>query len=216
MDTALATIVFTALCLAALGFALWRPDAGRLALGLFFIVMAVGVNVVVVLASPDGLLDLDRTAPLLSPWWVFEQVVAKAPATSSLLVASYGVATGLMMMKGGRRGSLGLAGGIVLLLVIAPLGPWTVPSLILAVALGAILLRDPRPPSSLRGVESGSPGVRRVPLGEDGAQNLAPAGAVPCPPDQGERLSASPGQVLPRWPARPPSPGITLEPRPRR
>jgi hypothetical protein len=175
MDTALAAIVFTAFCLVALGFAIWRPDAGRLVLGLFFIIMAVGVNVVFVLASPDGLLDLDRPAPLLSPWWVFEHVVAEAPATSSLLVASYGVATGLMMMKGGRWGSLGLTGGIVLLLVIAPLGPWTVPSLILTVALGAILLRDPRPPSSLRGVESGSPGARRAPLGKDGAQKGAPA-----------------------------------------
>ena len=175
MDTAPATIVFTAFCLVALGFALWRPDAGRLVLGLFIIMMAVGVEVVFVLASPDGFVDLDTTAPLLSPWWVFAHVVAKAPATFSLLVASYGVAIGLMMMKGGRWGSLGLAGGIVLLLIIAPLGPWTVPGLIMAAALGAILLRDPRLPSSLRGVESGSPDARRVRLGKDCAQKGAPA-----------------------------------------
>lgn len=175
MDTAPATIVFTALCLAAFGFALWRPDAGRLVLGLFFIIMAVGVKVVFVMASPDGFVDLDTTAPVLSPWWVFEHVVAKAPASFSLLVASYGVAIGLMMVKGGRWGSLGLAGGIVLLLVIAPLCPWTVPGLIMAAALGAILLRHPRPPSSLRGVESGSPDARRVPLGKDRAQKGAQA-----------------------------------------
>ncbi len=125
--------------------------------------MAVGVNVVFVLAAPDGFVDLDTTAPLLSPWWVFVHVVAKAPAIFSLLVASYGVAIGLMMMKGGRWGSLGLAGGIVLLLIIAPLGPWTVPGLIMAAALGAILLRDPRLPSSLRGVESGSPDAEAGP-----------------------------------------------------
>jgi hypothetical protein len=175
MDTAPATIVFTAFCLAALGFALWRPDAGRLVLGLFFIIMAVGGKVVFVMASRDGFVDLDTTAPLLSPWWVFEHVVAKAPATFSLLVASYGVAIGLMMVKGGRWGSLGLAGGIVLLLVIAPLCPWTVPGLIMAAALGAILLRDPRPSSSLRGVEAGSPDARCVPLGKDCAQKGVPA-----------------------------------------
>ena len=175
MDTAPATIVFTAFCLVASGFALLRPDAGRLVLGLFVCIMAVGVEVVFLLASPDGFVDLDTTAPLLSPWWVFVHVFAKAPATFSLLVVSYGVAIGLMMMKGGRWGSLGLAGGIVLLLIIAPLGPWTVPGLIMAAALGAILLRDPRLPSSLRGVESGSPDARRVLLGEDGAQEGAPA-----------------------------------------
>ena len=169
------TIIWAAICLVALGLALRRPAAGRVVIGLFFIIIAVGVEVAFVLASPDGFVDLDTTAPLLSPWWVLARVVAKAPVTFSLLVASYGVAIGLMMVKGGRWGSLGLAGGIVLLLVIAPLCPWTVPGLIMAAALGVILLRDPRPPSSLRAVESGSPDATRVPLGKDCAKKGAPA-----------------------------------------
>ena len=120
--------------------------------------MAVGVNVVFVLAAPDAFVDLGTSAPLLSPWgWVFEHVVAKAPAVFGLLVASYEVTIGLMMLKGGQWGSLGVVGGIVFLLVIAPLGPWTVPNLIMAAALGAILLRDPRLPSRLRSVSSGPP-----------------------------------------------------------
>jgi len=176
MDMAQQTIVWTAFCLVALGLALWRPGAGRLALGIFFIIMAIGVNVVFVLAAPDGFVDLGTSAPLLAPWgWVFEHVVAKAPAVFGLLVASYEVTIGLMMMKGRQWGSLGLAGGIVFLLVIAPLGPWTVPNLILAAALAAILLRDLRPPSSLRGVSSGPPDARRVHLGEGSAQKVVPA-----------------------------------------
>ena len=156
MDMAQQTIVWTAFCLVALGLALWRPDAGRLVLGIFFIIMAVGVNVVFVLAAPGGFVDLGTSAPLLSPWgWVFEHVVAKAPAVFGLLVASFEITIGLLMIKGGQWGSLGLLGGIVFLLVIAPLGPWTVPNLIMAAALGAILLRDLRLPSSLRGVSSG-------------------------------------------------------------
>ena len=174
MDTAPATIVFTAFCLVAFGLALWRPDTGRLVLGLFVFIMAVGVEVVFLLASPDAFVDLGTSAPLLSPWWVLVHVVAKAPATFSLLVASYGVAMGLMMMKGGRWGSLGLAGGIVLLLIIAPLGPWMIPGLIMAAALGAMLLRDPRLPTSLLGVSSGPPGAGRVHPGEDCAQNGVP------------------------------------------
>ena len=176
MDTVQETIIWAAFCLVALGLALWRPGAGRLALGIFFIVMAVGVNVVLVLAAPDEFVDLGTSAPLLSPWgWVFDHVVAKAPAVFSLLVASYEVTIGMMMMKGGQWGSLGLVGGIVFLLVIAPLGPWTVANLILAVALGAILLRDPQLPSSLRAVSSGPPDAQRVHFGEDGAQEGVPA-----------------------------------------
>ena len=82
-------------------------------------------------------------------------MVARAPAVFGLLVASYEVTIGLLMMRVGEWGSLGLLGGIVFLVVIAPLGPWTVPNIIMAAALGAILLRDPRLPSSLRGVSSG-------------------------------------------------------------
>jgi len=169
------TVIWAAFCLVALGLALWRPEAGRLVLGIFFISMAIGVNVVFVLAAPDGFVDLGTSAPLLSPWgWVFAHVVAKAPAVFGLLVASFEVTIGLMMMKGRRWGSLGLVGGIVVLLVIAPLGPWTVPNLIMAAALGAILLRDPRLPSSLRGVSSEPPDARRVHLGKDSAQQTPP------------------------------------------
>jgi hypothetical protein len=156
MAMAQQTIIWAAFCLVALGLAFWRPGAGRRALGIFFIIMAVGVNVVFVLAAPDGFVDLGTSAPLLPPYeWVFEHVVARVPAVFGLLVASYEITIGLLMMKGGQWGSLGLLGGIVFLLVIAPLGPWTVPNLIMAAALVAILLRDPRLPSSLRGVSSG-------------------------------------------------------------
>ncbi|HEY5474647.1 MAG TPA: hypothetical protein VIK32_15850 [Candidatus Limnocylindrales bacterium] len=40
------TLVWTIVCLAALGLCLWRPELGRVVLGIFFIIMAIGVNVV--------------------------------------------------------------------------------------------------------------------------------------------------------------------------
>jgi hypothetical protein len=150
------TIVWATFCLAALGLALWRPGAARRAVGICFVIMAVGINVVFVLAAPDRFVDLGTSAPLLPPYeWVFGHVVARAPAFFGLLVASYEITVGLLMVKGGQWGILGLLGGIVFLLVIAPLGPWTVPNLILAAALGAMLLRDGQLPSGLRGVSSG-------------------------------------------------------------
>jgi hypothetical protein len=163
------TTVWAAFCLVALGLALWRPRAGRRALGVVFVVMAVGVNVVFVLAAPDGFVDLGTRAPLLPPYeWVFEHVVARAPVAFGLLTASFEVTVGLLMITGGQWGSLGLLGGIVFLLVVSPLGPWTVPNLIMAAALGAILLREP-------GLLAGCPDARRVALGKDGAQKAATA-----------------------------------------
>ena len=67
MDMVQQTIVWAAFCLVALGLALWRPGAGRRALGIFFIIMAVGINVVFVLAAPDGFVDLGTTCAAASP-----------------------------------------------------------------------------------------------------------------------------------------------------
>jgi hypothetical protein len=60
------TIIWAAICLVSLGLALWRPAAGRLVLGLFFIIIAVGAEVAFVVALPGGFTELDTSAPLLS------------------------------------------------------------------------------------------------------------------------------------------------------
>jgi len=136
------TLIWTVVCLAALGLCLWRPELGRVVLGVFFIVMAVGVNVVFVLVAPDGFVKLGTDAPLIPLYrWVFEHIVAEAPAVFGLLVAAFEIAVGLLMLKGGRRTSWGPIGGIVFLVAITPLGPWTLPNLIMAAALGVILWR---------------------------------------------------------------------------
>jgi len=134
------TLVWAVVCAGALGLSLWRPNVGRVVLGVFFIVMALGVNVVFVLVDPDGFVKLGTNAPLLSPYeWVFVHIVSKAPAVFGLLVAAFEIAIGLLMLFGGRRTNWGLIGGIVFLVAIAPLGPWTLPNLIMAAAMGVIL-----------------------------------------------------------------------------
>jgi hypothetical protein len=154
------TVVSAIFCLVALGLALWRPGAGRLALGTFFVVMAVAVSVVFVLVAPDGFVNLGTHAQVLFPYeWAFAEVIAKAPAVFGLLVASYQFTVGLLMIKGGQWGGLGLLGGIVFLVVISPLVPWTVPNLVMAAALVSILVRDPR----LRHDPSRSPDDGREP-----------------------------------------------------
>jgi len=136
------TLVWTVVCLAALGLCLWRPELGRVVLGVFFIVMAVGVNVVYVLVAPDGFVKLGTNAPLIPFYrWAFEHIVDTAPAVFGLLVAAFEIAVGLLMLRGGRRTNWGLIGGIVFLVAITPLGPWTLPNLIMAAALGVVLWR---------------------------------------------------------------------------
>lgn len=136
------TVIWAAVCLAALALCLWRPRAGRIVLGAFFVLMALGVNVVFVLVDPDGFVNLGTDAPLLSIYqWAFENVVATAPVVFGLLVAAFELTVGVLMITDSRWTDWGLMGGIVFLIGITPLGPWTLPNLIMAAALGVVLWR---------------------------------------------------------------------------
>jgi hypothetical protein len=119
-----------------------RPGADRIFLGIFFLVMAIGVNVVLVLISPDlfvGLGTNDALIPLYR--WFFENVVAVAPPLFGLLVAAYEVTIALLMLSKGRYVNWGLIGGIVFLIAITPLGVWTLANPILAVATAYLLAK---------------------------------------------------------------------------
>jgi hypothetical protein len=142
------TIVWAIVCLGALGLCLWRPDLGRVVLGVFFIVMAVGVNVVFVLLAPDGFVKLGTDAALLSAYeWGFRHIVAQAPAVFGLLVAAFEIVVGVLMIRRGPSTRWALLAGIAFLVAITPLGPWTLPNVIMAAALGVIALKGHFAPS---------------------------------------------------------------------
>ena len=144
--------------LAVLVVCLLRPNVGRIFLGIFFLVMAIGVNVVLVLVAPGQFVALGTDAPLtpVLPWF-FENVVALAPPLFGLLAASYEVSIALMMLSKGKYARWGLIGGIVFLVAITPLGVWTLANPILALALVVLLRR--RYDRSL--LEMLRPGARR-------------------------------------------------------
>lgn len=135
-------------CIAVSGLCLFRPHAARIFIGVFFIIMAVGVNVVLTILAPDQFLKLGD-APLLPFYgWIFQNVFAPAPQVVGILAAAGEIAIGLLMLSRGRRVKLGLAGAIVFLIVITPLGIWTLPNPVLAGGL-AWLLKEEYPRSVL-------------------------------------------------------------------
>ena len=69
-------ITFAVLSSLVLVLCVLRPNAGRVFLGLYFLVMAIGVNVVLVFVAPDQFVALgtnDAMVPLYR--WFFENVV---------------------------------------------------------------------------------------------------------------------------------------------
>jgi hypothetical protein len=150
-------------CLLVLLLCLVRPPAGRAFVGVFFLVMAIGVNVVLVLVAPELFVALGTDAPVIPLYrWFFENVVALAPPLFGLLAAAYEITVALMMLSKGSYVKWGLIGGIVFLIGITPLGVWTLANPILAVALALLLRREydksfvemlrPRRPSTVAAV----------------------------------------------------------------
>lgn len=136
-------------CLAVALVCLFWPNAARIFVGSFFIVMAVAVNVVVSAAAPTQFVKLGADAPLVPFYgWFFRTVVAAAPQAVGFAAAAGEIAVGVLILNRGKRVRLGLICGIVFLLVITPLGIWTLPNPILAAGL-ALLLRRNFPSSAL-------------------------------------------------------------------
>lgn len=120
-----------------------RPGAGRIFMGIFFLVMAIGVKVVLVLVAPNLFVALgtnDAIIPLYR--WFFENVVALAPPLFALLAAAYEITIALMMLSKDKYVKWGLIGGIVFLIGITPLGVWTLANPILALTLAYLLTRE--------------------------------------------------------------------------
>ena len=137
-------------CLAVAVLCFFWPNAARIFVGSFFIVMAVAVNVVVVTTAPDQFVKLGADAPLIPAYgWFFRTVVASAPQAVGIAVAAGEIAVGLLILSRGRGARLGLIGAIVFLLIITPLGVWTLPNPIFAAGL-AWLLKGHFPSSVLR------------------------------------------------------------------
>jgi hypothetical protein len=129
-------------CIAVAVFCLLRPSAARIFVGVFFIVMAVGVNVVLTLVAPDQFMKLGE-APLLPLYgWIFQNVFAPAPQVIGILAAAGETVIGLLILSRGSRVKLGLAGAIIFLLAITPLGIWTLPNPVLAAGLAWLLKKD--------------------------------------------------------------------------
>src|SRR5215217_6415559 len=79
-----------------------RPNAGRIFLGHFFLVMAIGVNVVLVFVAPDQFVALGTNDAIVPLYRWFFRSPSLAPPLFGLLAAAYEVAIALLMLSKGR------------------------------------------------------------------------------------------------------------------
>ena len=127
--------------LAMIALCLWKPNAGRIVFGIFFLVMALGVNVTLTLTNVDSYVIYGSNASFGLYRWVFGAVVARSPLFWAVVLIVYETSVGLLMLSRGRSVQLGLLGGILFVLAITPLGIETLSNPLLTVAMGLLLRR---------------------------------------------------------------------------
>jgi hypothetical protein len=138
MERLLAWSIFSAVLIAM---SVYRPNVGRIVAGLFFLAMALGVNLTLILVDAGFYVTYGSQALLPIYRWFFRVVVALSPTFFALLLVVYEVAVGALMLNKGRYVRLGLVGGILFLLAITPLSLETLGNIGTAAAL-ALLLRQ--------------------------------------------------------------------------
>ncbi len=129
-----ATAAFAALCVA-------RPQAGRIAVGLFFLAMALGVNGAILLADPQIYVTFAGQAYIPLYRDVALRVVTPNPALFGLAVMVFELAVATLALQKGRAVTVGLVGMALFQVGIVPLGVEEAPCLLLAAALAYLTTR---------------------------------------------------------------------------
>lgn len=102
---------------------LLRPNAGRIFLGIFFLVMGLGVNLTFVLTQPSFVYDYGAGAWLPLYRTLTEGIIGINPTAFGILLIVFEVAMGLLLLSRGVGVKVGLIGTMVFVLALVPIHP---------------------------------------------------------------------------------------------
>lgn len=108
-------LLFIALCI-------FKPAAGRIFIGVFFLLMALVVNTPLMLTHPELYPAAGAHALLPIYAWFFNSVLPLAPVPFILVLIGVEIAIGCAILSRGQIAHLGLLAGALFCLAIAPLG----------------------------------------------------------------------------------------------
>ena len=137
--SSLFVLAVTILCLA-------KPNAGRIFLGLFFLVMAIGVNGSFTFGNPEAYVDYasDALIPLYRDLAL--RIVELNPVVFGLVLMAFEITMGLLLLHKGKSVKIGLIGTMIFLVGIAPLSFVQIPWLGLIVGEVHLLRKEFDPP----------------------------------------------------------------------
>jgi hypothetical protein len=135
-------IVSSVFVLAVMIFCLIKPNAGRIFLGLFFLVMAIGVNGSFTFTNPRAYIEYASGALIPLYRDIALAIVELNPVLFGLLLMGFEIAMGLLLLHKQKSVRIGLIGTIVFLIGIAPLSFVQIPWLGLVLGEAYLLTKD--------------------------------------------------------------------------
>ncbi|MHC1783043.1 MAG: hypothetical protein AB9891_09860 [Anaerolineaceae bacterium] len=120
-------IISSIFVLAVVSLCIFKPNAGRVFLGCFFLAMAFGVNGVFILTNPQGYVDYLSTSLLPLYRDLTAMTVALNPIPYGLLLMLFETAIGVLILSKGRWVKYGLIGTMVFVIVLAPVSVMQIP-----------------------------------------------------------------------------------------
>ena len=115
--------VIVSFALILLLLALFKPQTGRIVFGVFFLLMAWGVNFPMMLYDPSLYPQAGANSFIPLYRWFFTEVLARYPVPFILMLIGFETAVGVLTLSQGRWVKLGLGLGALFCLGIAWIGP---------------------------------------------------------------------------------------------
>lgn len=123
-------------------FCVWKPQAARILVGLFFGAMALGIHGALILTNPESYVDLAGEAPWATYREVGTALTEPNPLDFGIFMLGFETAIAALILSRGRAVTWGLLGAILFLIGITPLGLEEVPNIILAAGIGFLLTQE--------------------------------------------------------------------------
>ena len=119
-----------------------KPNAGRIFLGFFFLVMAIGVNGSFTFTNPQGYVDYASEAMIPLYRDIALAVVKLNPVVFGLLLMAFEIAMGLLLLHKRNIVKIGVVGTMVFLIGISPLSLLQLPWLGLLIGQAYLLTKE--------------------------------------------------------------------------
>lgn len=119
-----------------------KPNIGRIFLGVFYLIMAIGINIVNAITNPQSTVQMGEASLFEFYRTIFSDIVSKAPVFYILVIALFEITMGLLILNKHQKVKFGLIGTTIFLIMITPFGYIQIPWLGIAAVQMYLLTKD--------------------------------------------------------------------------